>query len=320
MKSFQSWFRILGVLLFAYILWTTDWAKVLDVVRGLNWWLVVLATATFFPVVMAKAWRWQSLLRMQGIRLGFGTAYHAYFASLYLGNVTPGRAGDFIKVFYLTQECKVSLGKGFSSVLIDRFFDLFVLLLLGLVGVLLYHTSDQMVTLVMVSFVVLMAGSGVLLSRRLSQPLFRLLFERSFFKRFHGKAAQQMEDFYEGVQALKKPALAVPFLLSVLSYVFFFALCYFLALAMSIPISLPYLVLAITIVNVISIVPVSVMGVGTRDWCLIQLFAIKGISAAVALTYSMLLLIVLGLIASGLGAWSWFHHPLSLKDTGDEAA
>ena len=313
MKNFKNWFRLFGILLFLYIIWTTDWSKVLEAVRGLRWELVALSVACFIPVIGAKAWRWQYLLHMQGITLPFGTAYHAYFASVYLGNVTPGRAGDFLKVFYLTQKQAVTLGKGFSSVLVDRLFDLMVLLLLGLLGVALYRTSREIVMLVVISFVVLSILAGVLLSRRLSRPIFQLFFERSFLKRFHGKASQQVADFFDGIQSLKQPSLLAPFLISVLSYIFFFTITYLLAVAMNLHIPLPYLVLTITIVNVVSILPISVMGVGVREAVLIPLFAAQGLPQAVAVAYSMLIFVVLGLIASSFGAWSWFHHPLNLQ-------
>ncbi len=66
-----------------------------------------------------------------------GLAFSFIWRPLYLGNLTPGRAGDFAKVFYLKQDLKLSTGKGITSVLVDRVFDLYLLLVLGGLGILL---------------------------------------------------------------------------------------------------------------------------------------------------------------------------------------
>ena len=43
-----------------------------------------------------------------------------YMSSLYIGFLTPGELGEFVKVLYLTNDKKISIGAGFSSVLTDR--------------------------------------------------------------------------------------------------------------------------------------------------------------------------------------------------------
>ena len=55
-------------------------------------------------------------------------------SSLYIGFVTPGRLGEFIKAVYLKSDKGISLSKGMSSVLIDRLCDLYLLIFLGLLG------------------------------------------------------------------------------------------------------------------------------------------------------------------------------------------
>jgi len=55
-------------------------------------------------------------------------------SSLYLGIVTPGRLGKFAKAIYLNQEGITSVSHGFSSVLIDRLCDLYLLFLLAMAG------------------------------------------------------------------------------------------------------------------------------------------------------------------------------------------
>ena len=56
-------------------------------------------------------------------------------SSIYIGFVTPGRLGEFVKAVYLKSDKGLSLSKGMSSVLVDRLFDLYLLIILGLIGI-----------------------------------------------------------------------------------------------------------------------------------------------------------------------------------------
>jgi uncharacterized protein (TIRG00374 family) len=70
-------------------------------------------------------------------------SYLIYMGSLFWGTVTPGRVGDFMKVLYLKRDRAMSIGKGMSSVLVDRVFDLYILLILGCLGLLIHPLPDN---------------------------------------------------------------------------------------------------------------------------------------------------------------------------------
>lgn len=70
---------------------------------------------------------------------------------------------------------------------------------------------------------------------------------------------------------------------------------FFYALSIGINIKLIYFVFLIPIINVVEILPISIMGIGTRDWTTIFLYSSLGVSKEYGLSLS-LMLFTLGLI------------------------
>ena len=67
---------------------------------------------------------------------------------------------------------------------------------------------------------------------------------------------------------------------------------YFIVLALGLDVSLFYIFLFIPIVTIIEILPISILGLGSRDAAIILLFALIGINKENAFAISFLLLIL----------------------------
>ena len=69
------------------------WAEIRGVRLGvfLPWFLAAIAIKLLG--IFANVWRWQILLRGQGIELGFGYLTSTYFIGRYFGIVTPSTMG-----------------------------------------------------------------------------------------------------------------------------------------------------------------------------------------------------------------------------------
>ena len=127
-------FGLIGFFVFAIILYKANVFEIFNIISGIQ--LSFLLVAVFFsvPILFVKSWRWSLLLKLQNINCGLIDAFWPYLASTFVGIITPGRAGDFLKVFYLTNGSKVSFGRAFSSVLVDKLLDLTMLFGFCLVG------------------------------------------------------------------------------------------------------------------------------------------------------------------------------------------
>jgi len=72
---------------------------------------------------------------MQAVHYSLKNTFLVYWSGVYAGIITPGKLGEFIKVIYLKADKGISISKGFSSVLMDRLFDMYLLTVLAFIGI-----------------------------------------------------------------------------------------------------------------------------------------------------------------------------------------
>ncbi|HVM32930.1 MAG TPA: lysylphosphatidylglycerol synthase transmembrane domain-containing protein [bacterium] len=285
---------VLGLGLFALILKRVDLGATWDLLKTADPKLCLAAFLSLVLMVYLKGLRWSFLLRLQGHRYSVWNCFLIYMGSLFWGNVTPGRAGDFMKVLYLKDDLGLSIGAGMSSVLVDRVFDLYLLLILGSFGILAYPgalgLSPQVVHLIWIFFGLLIAASLVAFNRTVGEALIRLVFERVLGPKLKEKAGQAFGDFHAGMEAFYSPRVLFPALLSLLSYALFFEGSSWMAQALGLSINIFYLSFCLSVVNIVSLL--TLLGMGTREGTLILLFGFIGLSQSQALAYSLLIFFV----------------------------
>jgi hypothetical protein len=275
-------------------------------------------------MVYIKGIRWSYLLKMQGQNYSVWNCFLIYMGSLFWGNVTPGRAGDFIKIFYLQEDLKLPMGKAMPSVLVDRVFDLYILLILGGAGLLVNPmpvdpNAQKLVLAVKIFFLILIAISFLAFNQKIGGTLLKTVFQR-IMKQEHKEATDKaFDDFHGGMQAYYRPGILVPILLSASSYLIYFGGCEILGHA--IPglegLDYPYTAFCISVVNIVSLV--TFLGMGTREGALILLFGLAKLGQdqaqiqSHALAYSILILFIGSILFSILGFFCYLLKPIQLK-------
>ena len=129
--------RICGFIIFVVILLKVDRAMVLGLILDIDVLYLILSIILFGPQILFKAWRLQLLVRSQGVSYSIRDSFIIYAASMFVGVITPGKVGEFTRVFYLQSNGR-SLKKSFACVLLDRFFDLGFLFLLAFIGIIIF--------------------------------------------------------------------------------------------------------------------------------------------------------------------------------------
>ena len=139
MRLRQIAIRLIGLAILVFILLKIDLKATLAALADLHWSYLLLAVAANLPLFGLKAWRWQEMLKMQGISYPWRDAFLAFVAGLFLGLVTPGRVGEMSKALYLKQDQGVPVSVGLANVLMDRLFDLYTIMVLGTAGLIWFR-------------------------------------------------------------------------------------------------------------------------------------------------------------------------------------
>lgn len=305
-----KYLRLIGLLIFLVLLCFLDLPTLLSTLSNVHLVYLVIAIILNGPLIILKAWRWQFLLGLQAQRYSPWRATVVYLSSLFAGFLTPGRLGEFIKALYVTQDTGMPASRAMSSVLTDRLFDLYALLICCGYG-LAFFSLPSNIAMVAKWLIPLIAGVSLLFVHpRAEGPVCWLLHRIPWVKRYTARLVPQVHDFYQGMASLWKPQLPFAVLLTVAAYAVFFIQCYLLTLALEFVVDFGFVVFAISTTSLVSLIPISVSGLGTRDAILAALLAPRGVGTEVAVAYSTLILITFYVAAGGVGAIAWSAAPL----------
>lgn len=307
------WFRILGLVILVILLWKIDLNRVLTVMKTADPSLVMIAVVLNLPQIGLKAVRWRRLLKSQNISYPLSSAMLSYFGSIFVGLLTPGRLGEFIKAWHVHHDCEVPTARAFSSVLADRLFDLYALLLFGGAALLSKTVGHQTTTLAV------FAGAATVLIL----PLMAFLHNTAFRKmrdigmrlgKIGGKLfadGSWLLNLRSGLKELSTPAVLGSIGITACAYALFFLQCYLLALAVHLNAGFLQTSFAVALGSLVTLIPISISGLGTREAAVMAYLGSVGVSPDAGLGYSLLVFVTFYVAGALFGAVAWWIKPVS---------
>lgn len=109
-----------------------QWTQVASILANLHYfWLIM---SIFFQLIYLAiaGFRWKLVINLPEV--SWRSAVGAMSVGLMVNNILPGRLGEFARAILLGQETRTNKGFLFATVVIDRMFDLIVLVTLGLLS------------------------------------------------------------------------------------------------------------------------------------------------------------------------------------------
>ena len=135
----KNYFSLIGLLVFTAIIIEIDLSSLIKILSKSNILFLFFSFLLNFLVLFIKSFRWRYILKNQDIFISQLEAYSIYSASAYFGIITPGRIGDFLRVFYLKKNYNIDIIRGLPSIIFDRIQDIYFLLFLFSVGIWKYN-------------------------------------------------------------------------------------------------------------------------------------------------------------------------------------
>lgn len=317
MRRFVTY--LIGIAVFIYLIARIDVGATFRIILAANPLLVLAAAILIGPMILLEAFRWHFILRGLGIRQPFGSSFSMFASSLYIGFVTPARVGEFVRVFLLKGS---SLGRAFFSVFADRISDVAFLVGVGYLGM-FYFTADLRSQIIGVS--VAMAASVLLLAVALVRKswvkaVLRLVFSHIVPARLKSDVRSAFYDFHSSfLSFINIRSIAVVAGVTAASWIVYYTQVYLLAKALAIEISFFHLATIMSVAGLLSVLPISISGIGTRDAALVFFFGLLGIRSEFAIALSTLVLMLMVLVAACCFPF-WLRHPVRVfenENAGD---
>jgi len=299
----------LGIILFIFILFKSNLGEILKNIKNVNFSYLILAAALALPILLNKTWCWNYIKRKQGIKYNLKDSFLMYCSGIYVGTLTPGRMGEVIKALYLKKD-GYSMGRSLVSIALDRISDLVSLVAFILLSSLFFITVFQKQILILVLGIIIFILLFVIF---LKIGLIKWFFKKMFYvfipEKYRKSWKINFQDFIDDFKIYKLKNYIIIFLISILSWFFYYLQTYILSKAINIDVPFLYLAITVTTAGLITLIPVSVAGIGTRDAALILLLAPFSIFREQAILFSALILLM-SLFAALVGLTCWLYKPI----------
>jgi hypothetical protein len=118
-----------------------------------------------------------------------------------------------------------------------------------------------------------------------------------------------------GLLQLTWPGILLSIALTVLAYGIFFGQCYLLALALDLPVGFVPVTFAVALGSLVTLIPISISGLGTREAAMIAYLSSAGIDAESAISFSLLVFVTFSLAGGLIGAAAWWIKPVTIHRT-----
>jgi glycosyltransferase 2 family protein len=277
---------LLGVPIGLVFLWlavrNADLDAVWDSLRDADAGPVALAIAAFAVVYAFQAARWRRIAGTRAVRLA--RFYEMTVSGVAVNNVLPGRIGDFLRARWLGLAARMPAGKAFGTVILDRAFDLVVLVALLIVGITSVASSGWLLELAAAGLVVLLGIGGVLLFAR------TYIDRRERDRRQRGLLRRLVRDTVERLaEPFGRRHLLVWLGLSIAAWVSWAFAAILIAHSLGIELSIAEALFVTAVLNLGSAVPSSPGYVGTYEWLGVASLGLLGVDNEPALAFTILL-------------------------------
>ena len=203
---------LFGILLYAAILFWTDFDQLKDSLTEIPLWPVPAAMGLSFCNYLLRFWKWERYRKLLSIELDRSTSFLIYMSGFAM-SVTPGKMGEVLKSWMIRRVNGVRIHQSAPIVVAERVTDLLGYLVLVAVGGLATQPDLQLyfwATLVLCLVVIALVGS-----RRVARFVTRILLRVPMLSRL----VPRIEGSFQSTRVLLAPKeVLMPTLVSVVSW------------------------------------------------------------------------------------------------------
>jgi uncharacterized protein (TIRG00374 family) len=290
---------LISVALIGYLLATANLGELFAMLKSWNAIYFVIAVLLGILRNVIFAYRWKITLTVSGIKASFPKLVKSYFVGTFFNLFLPtALGGDVVRGYDLAMYSGKRMG-AVTSVLIERIVGFFALAFIALLALLFGSSVIEDTAVTTVILIVCLSYFVLAIIVFNAKIMKRLVAVLKFIKLWDiGKRLDRMYDSLYAFTA-HKAILGQCFILSIICQTLAILAAYSLALAINLKLAPIYFFMVLPMIWIITMVPLSINGLGVREGAFVFFFTKVGVSDSGALLLSFLnfsQLIVLGLI------------------------
>jgi uncharacterized protein (TIRG00374 family) len=240
--------------------------------------IVLLSFSLPFIIIMylIKAKKWQALLNCINIRIPVRRSLEIILIGTFYGALTPGRAGEVSRAFYLNAESSRSI----PTVIMDRIIDMVCLLILSALSIVLFFNDRNLIYLMGLVMAIFISGTVLITNERIVTHVFGMFSQSTEYKENYLRTIREI--------AGNKKVIFSVFSLT-LGYYFLNLIVYWIVIKSLNPALNSLLTFSLPIIVVLGNFPISISGFGVRELVSVTIFNLLNESSAYGFSCSVIL-------------------------------
>jgi len=222
-----------------------------------------------------RGFRYKYIIKRLGTEIGIIFSTACIYVSQTANLIIPARLGDVVRMFILKHEKGMPYTNGFTSLIVERVYDILVLAVLGLCSLpflisLIPADYGWFVWLILFVLVAGIVGIIILLLAR--------------WMRAENKILKKILEVFAQFRQVSSTIASLGILsgTSVMIWMMDVLICYLVCMMLSVDVPFMLVLLAIVIGNLIKAVPITPGGIGTYEAALAIIFEIGGVASFTA--------------------------------------
>jgi uncharacterized protein (TIRG00374 family) len=298
---------VVTVALISYVLRAANVSEIQRIFLAAHWAWLVLAVVFFIGAQTLCALRWVLISQPLQLNRSWHEFLRLYFLGTFFNTFLPTTiGGDVVKTYYLARDTHL-LARSTTSVFMDRNVGLGSLLLVGCIAATMNsavpHGMSIMLILWLLVAVYLLANAALLHSR-LHEWVHRKLCQWRF-----ERLVQRVDALFGSVAMYRRNlfTMTATVVLSGGIQLIGFMSVFFIGLAIDAPASLKHYIVFLPVIAVVTMLPVSIGGLGVRESTLVAFFVPVGLTREQSVTIGFLMHAVM-VVASLPGGWIYLTY------------
>jgi len=264
---------VIGIFILMFLIYRLGVENIIEAFLSINLLYILVALLLTIPMLVIRVYGWQLILQEQKIPLRFFPSMKVLLMGFFYGIITPGYAGQLMRIPYMRVKTEQPYGKLFASVVTEVALRTIPLYGMMIVGAFFIASSIPNLLIVTVLWMVCITGLIVyFMKKERGEKVFDLLLKYIIPKKLKGYFSSFADTFYTDYPRLI--TFSGPILLGLCTWVIVFTQEYLVALSMGIT-TIPYFafLLLFPIANVAGFIPITFAGLGTRELTAVFLFS-----------------------------------------------
>lgn len=274
--------------LMLYLISKLDLKAIYETFTQMDLALLSLSLPFIALMYLIKARKWQELLDCINVQIPLKRSLEIILIGTFYGALTPGRAGEVSRSFYLDTEKSRSI----PTVIIDRVIDIVCLIILSIISIALFFKDRNLIYLMILVVLLFTAGITFIMNERIVNFVFKSLSKRKEYTENYMKTIREITG--------NKKALFFVFSLT-FGYYILNLIVYWIVIKSLSPDLSNILTFSLPIIVVLGNVPISISGFGIREFASVIIFKMLNENSAYGFSCPIILYFLTSLSPALLG-------------------